>query len=106
MRAGPIETRVLRGYDIILVQSDEDSRSLSRVSAGELDPKVMVLSNGVAPELFESEITIDNKNLLFVGSLYGYSRLVVWLLDDVWPGIKARHPDAAFYIIGKTLQLY
>ena len=51
MRAGPIETRVLRGYDIILVQSDEDRRSLSRVSAGKLDSKVAVLSNGVAPEL-------------------------------------------------------
>jgi glycosyltransferase involved in cell wall biosynthesis len=101
MRAGPIETRLLRDYDIIQVQSHEDQRSLSRVSAGELDSKVVVLSNGVAPELLKIDTSVDNKNVLFVGSLRGYSGIVEMLLDEVWPKIKERHPGAVFHIVGK-----
>lgn len=101
MRAGPIETRLLQDYNIILVQSDKDRQSLSRVSTGKLDSKIIVLSNGVAPELLETDIPINSNNILFVGSLRGYSRIVELLLKDVWPEIKSRHPGTVFYIIGK-----
>lgn len=100
-RAGKIEFNLLKDYDLIQVQSDADRAALSRISSQRLDPKIIVLSNGVESRLFANEISTQTHNVLFVGSLWGYSKIVVWLIEEVWPAIKARYPDAVFHVIGR-----
>ena len=100
-RAGAIENRILQHYDLIQVQSEADRSLLNRLSSGKLNSKIMVLSNGVDSSVFANEVAHQNSNLLFVGSLSGYGKIVQWLLDEVWPAVKARHPEAVFYVFGR-----
>jgi len=100
-RAGSLEKRILKHYDLILVQSNRDLENLIKISHGKLESKVMVLPNGVAASLFQNKLACSNKEILFVGSLRGYSRIVEWLLAEVWPSVKSTHPDATFHIVGQ-----
>lgn len=100
-RAGAIEERILNKYDLVLVQSALDEQRLCRISCHRLAPKIVVAANGVDDKLFQVEFDIASKELVFVGSLRGYSPIVEWLLDDVWPHVRRSHPDAVFHIIGK-----
>ena len=101
LRAGRIENAILSKFDRILVQSDSDRKALARISAHALDSKVLVLSNGVERRLFTASNDLDGKDLVFVGSLRGYSRIVEFLLEDVWPSVKSAHPEAIFHVVGR-----
>jgi glycosyltransferase involved in cell wall biosynthesis len=99
-RLGSIEKKLLAPFDLILVQSARDEQMVRRVSGGSAD-RIMVLSNGVDGKLFAISQGTRNKDLLFVGSLRGYSPLVEWILMKVWPTVRERHADATFTIIGR-----
>ncbi len=101
LRAGPIENAILSKFDKILVQSDSDRKALEKISDHTLDENILVLSNGVERELFAASNDLDGKNLVFVGSLRGYSRIVELLLEDVWPAVKSAHPEAIFHVVGR-----
>ena len=98
---GRIEKRILQRYDLIVVQSAEDKAFIVSKSGKELNTKIVVVPNGVDAKLFEIPYNSDSKTLLFVGSLRGYSKIVEWLIDNVWPGVLKVHPDATLHIVGK-----
>lgn len=100
-RAGAIEARLLRSYDVILVQSSSDREYLERISRRNLADRILITPNGVESSLFDNAYDSESRELLFVGSLRGYSRIVEWLLLDVWPAVHDKHPDAVFHIVGK-----
>jgi glycosyltransferase involved in cell wall biosynthesis len=99
-RLGAIEKRLLTPFDLILVQSKKDQQVLDRISNGSLD-RVMILSNGVDKRLFSISQDGEKNNILFVGSLKGYSPLVELIVTDVWPSVKELYPDATFTIVGR-----
>ena len=99
-KLGPIEKKLLAPFDLILVQSAKDEGVLQRVSNGSLD-KITILSNGVDQRLFSISQPGDQKNILFVGSLSGYSPLVELIIKKIWPFITERYSDATFTIIGR-----
>lgn len=100
-RTGAIEEQILSKYDFVLVQSALDERRLCQISRHRLAPKIVVASNGVDEKLFQNEFDVTSKELVFVGSLRGYSPIVEWLLDEVWLHVRESHPDVIFHIIGK-----
>lgn len=100
-RAGRIESHILNKYDVIQVQSKEDKSYINKISSSGLDSKIIILPNGVNDSLFVNQFNSKNKDIFFVGSLRGYSKIVEWLLVDVWPGVKEKHQDSIFYVVGK-----
>ena len=99
-RLGAIEKKLLAPFDLILVQSIKDQQVLDRIS-DRCSKKILVLSNGVDHRLFSTTQSAQKKDLLFVGSLRGYSPLVEWILTKVWSAIRERHVDATMTIVGR-----
>lgn len=98
-----IENRIIRSYDLILLQTDEDRKNVSKISSGKLVEKVMVISNGVDSDLFANKIDTSAKDILFIGSLSGvYANVVMWLLNEVWPSVKDNNPETRFIIVGRN----
>lgn len=99
---GRIEAKILRIYDLILVQSDVDKKWVDKISSGKLSQKTMVVSNGVNDDLFDIPIMNDGKDILFLGILNnGYGKSLEWLMDNVWPKIRKTHKDSRLYVVGR-----
>jgi glycosyltransferase involved in cell wall biosynthesis len=100
---GEIETRTLKKYSIVHVQTKIEQKWLNKISKGQLSEKTLVLSNGVNPNLFRNQYEFSGKNLVFLGNLGGmYSDVVLWLLKNVWCKISSIHDDAVFHIVGQS----
>ena len=96
-----IESKILKTYDIILVQTDQDFKWIERISNGHLNSKILVLPNGVNKELFSLPIHRPKNGLLFLGILNnGYGKSLEWLLDNVWEKIK-NQTNTQLFIIGR-----
>ena len=97
-----MEAKILQKYDLILVQTDADEVWLNNISAGKLDDKVMVSPNGVNKSLFQLPIEHGSKNVLFLGSLANeYRKILVWIINNVWPKIRRFQGNTKFFIMGK-----
>ncbi|MFV9644337.1 MAG: glycosyltransferase family 4 protein [Desulfobacterales bacterium] len=99
---GRMETKMLRKYDLILVQTDVERLWLDILSNGELNVRTMILPNGVNELLFKIPIGYVNKDLLLLGNLESeYREVISWVVQKVWPRIKSAKHEARFFIIGK-----
>jgi len=102
-RFGSMEAKILRNYDLILIQTGVEEMWLGRISKGKLDEKLLVLPNGVNTVLFGIPLGEPGKDILFVGDLSGvYSQVILWLLDKVWPRIRVMQRDTKLFVIGKS----
>jgi glycosyltransferase involved in cell wall biosynthesis len=89
-RIGRVEEDAARAYDRIVVVSEEE--------AGEVG--AVVISNGAAiAPLEEAPRPID---FGFWGRLayFANADAVSWLLDEIWPAVRARRPDATLLLAG------
>jgi len=101
-RIGPIEAKMLRIYDLILLQTDVDKKWIDKISSGKLAQKTMVVSNGVNDDLFNLPIMTDGKDLLFMGILSnGYGKSLEWLMNNVWQYLKEAYDDTRFFVVGR-----
>jgi glycosyltransferase involved in cell wall biosynthesis len=96
------ETRVAGDFDLHITCSELDCARLRAVA-----PPVhaVAVPNGVDAEYFQpvhSHSTVPS--LIFVGSLNWYPNIdaVLFLLREVWPMAKARHPDLRCDIVGSA----
>lgn len=97
-----IEAKILKNYDLILLQSEVDKRCVDKLASGKLAKKTMVASNGVNNELFSLPIMNDGKEILFLGILNnGYSKSLEWFLNNVWSEIKKAYKDIRLHVIGR-----
>ncbi len=99
---GRIEAKMLRVYDLILVQTDVDKKWLDKISSGKLAQKTMAVSNGVNDALFDLPIKNDGKDILFLGILNnGYGKSLEWLMNNVWLKIRKSNKETRLYVVGR-----
>jgi glycosyltransferase involved in cell wall biosynthesis len=99
---GRIEAKILKIYDLILLQSDLDKKWIDKISCGKLVKKTMVVSNGANDDLFDLPIINDSKDILFLGILNnGYGKSLEWLMNHVWPEIRKAHKDIILHVVGR-----
>jgi glycosyltransferase involved in cell wall biosynthesis len=96
------EELVAGEFDLHITCSELDSARLREVA-----PSVhaVAVPNGVDAEYFEpAHRKTSVPSLIFVGSLNWYPNIdaVLFLLREVWPIAKARHPELRFDIVGSA----
>ena len=99
-RIKPFEINICNQFDGCIEVSQEDKEIIER--AGVKKP-VYVTANGVDTGYFSSNKESSKEPVvLFVGTFkfFGNQDAVKWMLKDIWPQVKARQPNARFYIVG------
>jgi len=88
------ETRAIRTFRKVVVMSQKDAALLGV-------PGVTVIPNGVDLARFQPEPETPGKRLLFVGSFRHFPNIEAFrfFMDDVWPLVLRRHPDATFTLV-------
>ncbi len=74
------------------------------------EDKAFIVPNGVDPKKFlmqstEQKINRKEKRLLFIGDFRWVQNrdAVNWIINDIWPRIKAQMDDAVLWIVGKNI---
>lgn len=104
---GILEAKILKDYSYIFVQTKKDKSWIDKISKMAFSDRVVVLPNGVKPELLETPINRDrylvSTELLYIGSLVDlhYRNRLKWFISDVWPGIADKCSNASFKIVGR-----
>jgi sugar transferase (PEP-CTERM/EpsH1 system associated) len=94
------EARIIRAFDRVAVTAADDRRALLRL-APEID--VSVIPNGVDVEYFSpTPQERDPTTLVFSGkmSYHANATAALFLARDVFPLVRAAHPDARLRILG------
>lgn len=99
------ERRLLPRFAGIVSVSDADAKSLADLTG--VQP--LVLPNGVdTEELAPGAVSPDSElagvpSLVFTGKMDFRPNIdgVVWFVADIWPRIRAAHPEAQFWIVGQ-----
>jgi glycosyltransferase involved in cell wall biosynthesis len=67
------------------------------------DIKTVVVPNGVDVEYFSVRNENQTNTIIYTGgmNMFANKDAVMHLIDDIWPKIKSRVPDAVFKIIGQ-----
>lgn len=92
----------------VIAVSPADVAALARLSL-QLKQRVMLLPNGVdpnywSPEAVAPEPMMAAESVVFDGSMDFRPNIdaVRWFVTEVWPQVRAEHPDAQFYIVGRN----
>jgi glycosyltransferase involved in cell wall biosynthesis len=102
VRVRRYESRAAGDFDLHITCSELDCARLRAVAPS---AHVVAVPNGVDAEYFQPTHTESKvPSLIFVGSLNWYPNVdaVLFLLREVWPMTKARHPDLRFDIVGSA----
>jgi polysaccharide biosynthesis protein PslH len=97
------EEGAVKSYPRVVVMSDKDAGLLENA------PNVRVIPNGVDLKRFHRSPEVPGRQILFVGSFRHFPNVVAyrWFVENVWPRLKARLPDARFVTIaGPNPDLY
>jgi len=96
------EARIAGEFDLHITCSELDCVRLQEVAPG---VRAVAVPNGVDAEYFQpAHSKSAAPSLIFVGSLNWYPNVdaVLFLLREIWPVAKARHPDLRFDIVGSA----
>ena len=87
-------------FDVNVVVSDADAATLSRIRPG---IRAAVVPNGVDTDYFTPRGLLETPTMIFTGGMNMFANrdAVEWFLDDAWPSIKLRVPQARFVAIGQ-----
>jgi glycosyltransferase involved in cell wall biosynthesis len=101
-RVRRFESRVAGNFDLHITCSELDCARLRAVAPS---AHAVAVPNGVDAEYFQpahADSTVPS--LIFVGSLNWYPNVdaVLFLLREVWPIAKMRHPELRFDIVGSA----
>ena len=94
------EPRWYRKADSLACVSSVDAEIVSRM----LGREVRVIPNPIPDEFFsDGSIARSPSTVTFIGSLSWEPNAdsVRWLCTDIWPRIRAKHPDARLRIVGR-----
>ena len=96
------EARMARKFDLHVTCSELDCARLREVAPS---AHAVAVPNGVDTEYFQpTAYDSPTRSIIFVGSLNWYPNVdaVQFLLREVWPAAKARHPDLRLEIVGSA----
>jgi sugar transferase (PEP-CTERM/EpsH1 system associated) len=101
------ERQVARDYDASLFVSAPEA-ALFRELAPESSARIGHFSNGVDTDYFSpdaphaSPYAPDERALVFTGAMDYWPNVdaVQWFANDIFPALRAQHPDVRFYIVG------
>lgn len=97
------ERAALAAADAVTAVSEGDAERI-RAWAGQ--PRVSVVANGVDAERFapQPDAVVSPHEAVFVGSLDWRPNQdgVLWFLDEVFPALRARVPDATLAVVGRA----
>lgn len=104
-RLTKFEARICRQVDSLVAVSDEDRRHLSAYAGA----PIHVVPNGVSAEAYRApphNIRADGL-LVFSGKMDYRPNMdaVEWFCGEVWPLVRAGHPDASLRIVGRSPHL-
>jgi glycosyltransferase involved in cell wall biosynthesis len=89
----------LARYGLLLTMSEDDRAAVRAVST----VRAEVVPNGVDTASMATGPAPDAPELLFTGTL-SYppnAEALVWLLEEVWPRVRAQVPDARLRVVGR-----
>ena len=100
------ERRAMREFDAHIAVSQRDAQQLGNLNP---DAKVFVIENGVDTAYYEeaadsaANATSQPDRIVFVGSMDYHANIdgAVSFARDVWPGLRDRHPELSFTIVGR-----
>jgi glycosyltransferase involved in cell wall biosynthesis len=104
------ERQVCLESNHVLVVSQADKKALARLAPG-IEAHMRILPNGVGPAYWSraaeyASAPIQNAGdiIVFDGSMDFRPNVdaVRWFAGEVWPIIRAKRPDARFYIVGRN----
>jgi len=89
------ERRAVERFARVIVMSDKDAALLRA-------PNVEIIPNGVDLSRFQPKPERSGERLLFVGSFRHFPNIqaVQFFMDQVWPSLAHRHPNAELTIVG------
>jgi glycosyltransferase involved in cell wall biosynthesis len=96
------EARMAREFDLHVTCSELDCARLREVAPS---AHAVAVPNGVDTEYFQPTVCDSpTRSIIFVGSLNWYPNVdaVQFLLREVWPAAKARHPGLQLEIVGSA----
>ena len=99
-RVRQIERRASQAEAVVLISEAE--AKLYREFCP--DANIVIATNGVALDYFQPQAAEERPICLFVGYL-DYRANVLgleWFCREVWPGLRARFPEAVFEIVGRN----
>ncbi len=87
-------------FDLNVMVSGTDEDELKSMTH---DIKTVVVPNGVDVEYFSVRNENQSNTIIYTGgmNMFANKDAVMHLIDDIWPQIKSRVPDAVFKIIGQ-----
>lgn len=101
---GEFERRAMREFDAHVAVGQRDAQHLRSLNP---DARVFVIENGVDTDHYE-EAARDGQlrkpnRIVFVGSMDYHANIdgAVSFARDVWPGLRDRHPELIFTIVGR-----
>ncbi len=97
------EARLLQGADRVLLQTAADREALRNLVGEAAAARSRLVPNGVHEDLFALPEAGDTAaELLFVAELSGeYAPTSLWLLQQVWPAVRAAQPQARLTVVGR-----
>jgi sugar transferase (PEP-CTERM/EpsH1 system associated) len=100
------EGDIARAFDHSLFVSELES-ALFRERQADLAGRVATLGNGVDTDYFDparspARETTGRPHLVFTGAMDYWANIdaVRWFVDECWPVLRQRHPQAQFSIVG------
>jgi sugar transferase (PEP-CTERM/EpsH1 system associated) len=95
-----LERKTCGRYANNIMVSDDDARTLRGLCP---QARTAVIANGVDTEYFTPREGGTEPTLIFTGSMrmFANNDAVRWFLEEIWPAVKARVPNARFIAIGR-----
>jgi sugar transferase (PEP-CTERM/EpsH1 system associated) len=103
---GELERRAMREFDAHIAVSQRDAQRLRNLNP---DARAFVIENGVDTAYYEEGAVSGSlsagkpKRIVFVGSMDYHANIdgAVSFAREVWPGLRNRHPEVIFTIVGR-----
>jgi glycosyltransferase involved in cell wall biosynthesis len=100
MRVKRLEQRLGRRFDLIITNSTVDETLIKELSE---DSNTLTITNGVDMEYFSPESGEAGADKIVFTGVMGYAPnqdAAIYFAEDIFPLVKARRPQAEFWIVG------
>lgn len=99
------EERVWKRASKVVAVSTDDARVIQKAIG--VDSRVAIIPNGVDVASFRFAVKKTGRApvFLFVGSFAWVQNrnAIVWLVKEIWPRIRSRHPNANLRVVGRNM---
>ena len=102
-----LENKIAEKFQHSLFVSPQEANLFKLQVPASVSLKVSSMLNGVDTEFFDPknsdvEAMDENIDVVFTGAMDYWANVdaVIWFCHNVWPLIRAKHPNARFYVVG------